>query len=61
VATVDRIVVTQDGVTKTYNPTTWKALSLPERVALIRIAKFYIGATEVPGREAVVQLRANSA
>jgi hypothetical protein len=57
VAAVDRIVVVQGGVTKTYNPTQWKALPLPERVGLIRIAKFYAGATEVPGREAVAQLR----
>ena len=56
-AAVDRIVVTQDGVTKTYNPTTWKALSLPERVGLIRIAKFFAGSTEVPGRDAIAQLR----
>lgn len=56
-ATVDRIVVQQGGATKTYNPATWKALPLPERVALIRVAKFYAGSTEIPGREAVAQLR----
>jgi hypothetical protein len=57
VATIDRIVVAKDGVTKTYNPTTWKALPLPERVGLITVAKFYAGAAEVPAREAIAQLR----
>ena len=56
-ATIDRIVVAKDGVTKTYNPTTWKALPLPERVGLITVAKFYAGAAEVPAREAIAQLR----
>jgi hypothetical protein len=57
VAAVDRIVVAQNGVTKAYDPTSWKALPLPERVGLIRIAKFYAGTTEVPGRDAIAQLR----
>jgi hypothetical protein len=57
VASVDKIVVTQNGATKTYTPATWKALPLPQRVALIKVAKFYAGAAEVPARDAVAQLR----
>ena len=56
-ASVDKIVVTQNGATKTYTPATWKALPLPQRVALIKVAKFYAGAAEVPARDAVAQLR----
>lgn len=56
-ASVDRIEVTQNGSTKTFDPASWKALTLPERVGLLKDAVFYAGATEVPAREAVAQLR----
>jgi hypothetical protein len=56
-ASVDKIVVDQNGVTKTFTPTTWKELVLTDRVDFIRSATFFAGSIEVPAREAIVQLR----
>jgi hypothetical protein len=55
---IDKIVVTQGGATKTLTPDQWKGLPIPERVKLLSgAATFFAGATQVPSKQALQELR----
>jgi hypothetical protein len=56
-ASVDRIVVDENGAARTMKPEQWQALPLAERVKLVRRATFYAGDQVVPAKDAVAQLR----
>ncbi len=56
-ASVDRIVVDENGTARTLKPEQWKSLPLTERAQLVRRATFYSGGEVVPAKVAVAQLR----
>ena len=56
-ASVDRIVVDENGAARAMKPEQWQALPLAERVKLVRRATFYAGDQVVPAKDAVAQLR----
>jgi hypothetical protein len=56
-ATVDRIVVDENGTARTMKPEQWKVLPLAERVKLVRRATFYAGEQVVAAKDAVAELR----
>jgi hypothetical protein len=58
VASIDRIVITEDGASQTVTPDQWKAMPIPRRVKLLGgAAKFFAGASEVPPKVALQELR----
>ncbi|HZP28061.1 MAG TPA: hypothetical protein VFC99_03850 [Acidimicrobiia bacterium] len=56
-AAVDRIVIDENGTGRVMKPEQWKALSLAERMKLVRRATFFAGTEVVPAKDAVAQLR----
>jgi hypothetical protein len=56
-ASVDRIVVDENGTARILKPEQWKALPLKERVKLVSRATFYAGTEVVPAKQAVSQLK----
>jgi hypothetical protein len=57
-ASIDKIQIIENGATKNLTPDQWKAIPLTQRVTLLRgDVKFYSGATSVPAKEAIGQLR----
>jgi hypothetical protein len=59
VPSVDRIVVDENGASKTLTPDQWKAMPITVRVKLIggAGATFFAGAAQVPAKAAIQQLR----
>jgi len=58
VPSVDRIVITENGASKTLTPDQWKALPISQRVKLLGgAATFFAGATPVSAKEALKELR----
>jgi hypothetical protein len=58
VPAIDRIVVTENGASKTLTADQWKALPITERVKLIGgAATFFAGGAQVAAKEAIAQLR----
>jgi hypothetical protein len=57
-ASIDKIQITENGATKNLTPDQWKAIPLTQRVTLLRgDVKFFAGASSVPPKEAIGQLR----
>jgi hypothetical protein len=56
-ASVDRIVVDENGTGRAMKPEQWKSLPLADRMKLVRHATFYAGDQIVPAKDAVAQLR----
>lgn len=57
-ATVNRIVINDNGGSKTITPAEWKALPLTKRVQLLSAkVMFYAGQQTVDPKEAMAQLR----
>jgi hypothetical protein len=57
-ASIDRIVIQENGRPKTVTPDQWKALPLPQRVQLLSGgAQFFAGAETVSPKLALAQLR----
>lgn len=55
---VDRIVLNDNGASRTLTPVQWKALPISQRVKLLSGAvSFFAGATPVPAKEALKELR----
>jgi hypothetical protein len=58
VASIDRIVVTENGASQTMTPDQWKAMPITQRVKWLGgAAKFFAGASEVPPKVAIQELR----
>lgn len=57
-ATIDRILIEENGTTKTLTPAEWKQLPLPQRVKMLGgAAKFFAGSEAVPAKLAIAQLK----
>ena len=56
---VDRIVIDEDGASKTLTPDEWKGMPIIQRVRLLGggAATFFAGATPVPAKLALEALR----
>lgn len=55
---IDRIVINENGASQTLTPDQWKALPIPQRVKLLAgAATFFAGASQVPAKEAIAELR----
>ena len=55
---IDRIVINENGSSRTLTPAEWKAIPVVERVKLLRgLATFFAGGAEVPAKEALAELK----
>jgi hypothetical protein len=58
VPAIDRIVINENGASKTLSPAEWKAIPVVERVRLLRgLASFFAAGAEVPAKVALAELK----